>query len=79
MGMLLRRHYATAEPVKPVEQPETVSVEEVPEEDIEQVAVTDVIADTEEEKVEEKPAKKPAVRRTVTKRKVGRTSTKRKE
>ena len=64
MGMLLRRHYATASPVKPVEQPKAVSVEEMPKEDIEQVAVAeDIPVEPEEVK------KKPTVRRLTRKSK----------
>lgn len=56
MGMLLRRHYATASPVKPVEQTEAVSVEEMPKEDIEQVAITEEIPEeVEKPEKEEKP------------------------
>lgn len=41
MGMLLRRHYADGEPVKPVEQTEAESVKEMPKEDKEQAVVTE--------------------------------------
>lgn len=62
MGMLLRRHYATVEPVKPVEQTEIVSVEEKPQEDIKQASVT------EELPVEPEKEEKPKRTRTVTKK-----------
>ena len=80
MGMLLRRHYAVAKPVKPVEQTEAISVEEKPiEDEIQADDVTEEVAETAEEEVKEKPARKPAVKHnTGTKRKIGRNTAKRK-
>jgi len=42
----MRRHYVTAEPTKPVEQTEAVSVEEMPKEEIEQAVVTEETTET---------------------------------
>lgn len=56
MGMLLRRHYADGEPVKPVEQTEAESVKEMPKEDKEQAVVT-------EEKEEKRKGGRPAKRK----------------
>lgn len=61
MGMLLRRHYATADPVEPVEQTEAVSVEEMPKVEFEQAAVTEVV----------KEPKAKTVRHMTTTRKTG--------
>lgn len=70
MGMLLRRHYATASPVKPVEQPKAESVEEMPKEDIEQAVVTeDIPVEPEEVKKPKTVTKKPTVRRLTRKSK----------
>ena len=67
MGMLLRRHYATAEPVKPVEQIETVATEEMPKVEYEQVAITELV---------EEPEKEPKTKtvRHTTKRTTSRTA-----
>lgn len=62
MGMLLRRHYATAEPVKPVEQTKAVSVEEMPKVEYEQVAVTEIV-----EELKKEPKTK-TVRHTTTRK-----------
>ena len=66
MGMLLRRHYATAEPVKPVEQIEPEAEIEMPKVEFEQAAVTEVV------KEPEKEPKTKTVRHTTTTRKAGR-------
>ena len=75
MGMLIRRHYAVAKPVKPVEQTEAISVEEKPIEDEIQAVVEETTPEeVEEEKPKKKavvkkaPEKKRIVRRTVTKK-----------
>ena len=56
MGMLIRRRYAVAKPVKPVEQTKAESVEEKPKEDKEQAVVT-------EEKEEKRKGGRPAKRK----------------
>lgn len=77
MGMLLRRHYATVEPVKPVEQTETVSVEEKPIEDEIQAVVEEVTPEEPKEaepEKEEKPKRTRTVAKKPTKRKLTRKS-----
>lgn len=68
MGMLLRRHYAVAKPVKPVEQTKAESVEEKPIEDEIQAVVAEVAEEPTGE-IKEVPKAKPETKRsTATKR-----------
>ena len=65
MGMMIRRHRVTADPVKPVEQPKAESVEEMPkEETIQAIAVAEVA----EEEPKKSPAKKAPGKRNTTAR-----------
>lgn len=74
MGMMIRRHRVTADPVEPVEQPKAESAKEMPKIEFEQVAVTEVV-----EEPEKVPKAKTVKRTTTTKRKsTGKTATKRK-
>lgn len=74
MGMMIRRHRVTADPVEPVEQPKAESAKEMPKIEFEQVAVTEVV-----EESEKVPKTKTVKRTTTTKRKsTGKTATKRK-